>query len=209
MTSSRTGTKGVARADREAQIIEAATEVFGTDGYAAASLETIAEQVGVSKPMIYHYFGSKTGLFTACLHHNGAIIADEIERIAREDATGLDRGLRTLEGIFGVLEQQPLMWRLFFDATAPADDADIEAALTTYTDRITGLAEEGVSELMHLAGNDDPLDVSAMVTVWMSLVDSLVNWWLDHPGESAQAMTERSTRLILALYAPGVAQVPV
>ena len=73
---------------------------------------------------------------------------------------------------------------------------------------ITGLAQEGVSELMHLAGDDDPLDVSAMEAVWMSLVDSLVNWWLVHPGESAQAMTDRSTRLILALYAPGVAQSP-
>ncbi|HEX7740186.1 MAG TPA: TetR/AcrR family transcriptional regulator [Marmoricola sp.] len=208
MASSRTGTKGVARADREAQIVDAATEVFGTDGYATTSLETIAEQVGVSKPMIYHYFGSKTGLFTACLHHNGAIIADEIERIAREDATGLERGMRTLAGIFGILEEQPLMWRLFFDTTAPVDDEGIEAALATYTDRITGLAQEGVAELMHLAGNDDPLDVSAMVAVWMSLVDSLVNWWLEHPDESAHAMTERSARLILALYAPGVAQVP-
>lgn len=207
MASARTGTKGVARADREAQIIEAATAVFGRDGFAGTSVDVVAEGVGISKPLVYHYFGSKIGLFTACLHHNGAIIADEIERIAREDATGLERGLRTLAGIFGVLEQQPLMWRLFFDTTTPVDDG-IGAALATYTDRITGLAQEGVSELMHLAGDDDPLDVSAMVAVWMSLVDSLVNWWLDHPEESAQEMTDRSTRLILALYAPGVAQSP-
>jgi hypothetical protein len=33
----------------------------------------------------------------------------------------------------------------------------------------------------------------------MGLVNSLVTWWLDHPDESAEQMTQRCFRLIEAI----------
>jgi len=197
------GTKGVPRAEREAQIVTAATEVFGAQGFAATSVADVAARAGISKPLIYQYFGSKEGLFTACLRRAGAILADEIERIARGDAVGLERALRTLGGLFALLEPQPWIWRLFFDATVPAGEQGITAEIALYTDRITALADDGVRELMRLSGVDDPLDASALTTVWMSVVDSLVTWWLDHPAETAASMTARCVRLFgVVLGAP-------
>ena len=67
--------------------------------------------------------------------------------------------------------------------------------MATYTARITALAEEGVGELAALVGISDPLDVSALVRVWMSIFDALVGWWVDHPDQSAEAMTARCVRL--------------
>ena len=195
--AARTGTKGVPRADREDQILAVAAEEFGTLGFAGTSVATVAERAGISKPLVYAYFGSKEGLFSACLHRGGAILADEIERIARGDAVGLQRAMLTLQGIFGVLEPQPWIWRLFFDATAPREGV-IAEELAGYTRRITALAEDGVAELLHLVGDDDPLDASAMTAVWLSIVDALVTWWLDHPGESAEAMLDRCVRLMTA-----------
>jgi AcrR family transcriptional regulator len=189
------GTKGVPRAEREAQIVGAATEVFGAQGFAATSVADVAARAGISKPLIYQYFGSKEGLFTACLHRAGGMLADEIERIARGDAVGLERALRTLGGLFSLLEPQPWIWRLFFDPTVPATEQGISTEIALYTDRITALADEGVAELMGLSGVDDALDVSALSAVWMSVVDSLVTWWLDHPGETAASMTARCLRL--------------
>src|SRR4051794_26466639 len=55
------GTKGVPRAEREAQIVTAATEVFGAQGFAATSVADVAARAGISKPLIYQYFGSKEG----------------------------------------------------------------------------------------------------------------------------------------------------
>jgi AcrR family transcriptional regulator len=204
-STSRAGTKGVPRADREQQILLAACEVFGTEGFAATSVVAVAERAGISKPLIYQYFESKEGLFTAALHFGGAILADEIERIARTDIVGLERGLQTLRGIFATLSPQPWLWRLFFDPTAPTTGAAAEE-LAGYVSRITVLAEEGVAELMHLAGNDDPLDVSAMTAVWLSIVDALVTWWLDHLDQTADQMTERCARLFFAVAS---ADVPV
>jgi len=200
---SNAGTKGVPRAEREEQIVRVATEVFGTLGFAATSVSDVAERAGISKPLIYNYFGSKEGLFSACLHHAGAILAGELERVARGDAVGLDRALRTLEGLFTLLEPQPWIWRLFFDPTVPRGEEGIAAEIALYTERITALADQGVGEMLRLAGVDDPLDVAALTAVWLAVADSLVTWWLDHPDETPASMTDRCVRLFgVVLGAP-------
>jgi len=199
MARPNAGTKGVPRFDRESQILDVASEHFGSHGFAATSVAAIADGAGISKPLIYNYFGSKEGLFEACLDRGGALLADEIERIARGDAVGIERGLRTLGGMFALLEQQRYLWRLFFDPSAPST-GPIADSTRLYADRIGKLAKEGVAELMGLAGNDDALDISAMTSVWLGIVDSLMNWWVEHPEQTAEQMTQRCTRLITALF---------
>jgi len=199
MPRSNAGTKGVPRVDRETQILDVASEHFGTYGFAATSVAAIAERAGISKPLIYNYFGSKEGLYEACLVRGGSLVADEIERIARGDAVGLERGMRTLGGMFSLLEQRRHLWRLFFDTTAPTD-GPIAESVAQYADRIGRLAEEGVAELMGLAGNSDALDISAMTSVWLGVVDSLMNWWVEHPDETAEQMMQRCLRLLAAIY---------
>lgn len=199
MARPNAGTKGVPRLDRESQILEIASAQFGAEGFTATSVATIAEKAGISKPLIYNYFGSKEGLYEACLDRGGAIVAEEIERIARGDAVGIERGMQTLGGMFTLLEPQPYLWRLFFDPTAPTTGS-IADSVALYADRIGKLAEEGVAELMTLAGNTDELDISAMTSVWLGIVDSLMDWWLDHPGETAEQMIQRCMRLLDALF---------
>ncbi len=55
------------RAQREEQILAVAEEVFSTRGYQSATMEDVADRVGVTKPLIYEYFGSKEGLLGACV----------------------------------------------------------------------------------------------------------------------------------------------
>lgn len=185
--------------------MRAACEVFGTEGYAGTSVAAVAARAGISKPLVYQYFGSKEGLFSACLHHGGQILAGEIERVAAGDVVGLERALLTLDAVFRLLEPQPWVWRLFFDPGAPRE-GEIAEAVSGYTARITTLAVEGVGELLRLQGDEDPLDVDAMTKVWMSIFDALVTWWLDHPDVSPAEMTERCVRLFTAVTS---ADVPV
>ena len=198
MARSNAGTKGVPRLEREEQILSVASEIFAEESFAATNIQTVADRAGISKPLIYNYFSSKDGLFLACIERGGEIVAGEIERIANEDSVGIERGMRTLDGMFHVLEDQRHLWRLFYDRTAPTT-GPVAAAVTHYTERITKLADEGVAELMALSGVTDRLDVSAMTTVWMGIVDSLMRWWVDHPAESADDMTRRSGRLLAAI----------
>src|SRR6266545_370487 len=83
----------MSRADRERQMLAVAEQVFAERGYRAASMDDIAERVGVSKPMLYEYFGSKDGLMRATIAHNRAALlagaaageaAEEVEATRRQ-----------------------------------------------------------------------------------------------------------------------------
>ena len=56
------GAEDMPRADRERQMLAVAERVFAERGFRSASMDEIAELVGVTKPMLYAYFGSKDGL---------------------------------------------------------------------------------------------------------------------------------------------------
>jgi TetR/AcrR family transcriptional repressor of mexJK operon len=50
------------------RILEAAIELFLTEGYGATSVEAVATRAGVSKRTFYHRFDDKTALFAAVVH---------------------------------------------------------------------------------------------------------------------------------------------
>ncbi len=192
------GTKGVPRADREQEILRVASDAFGTHGFAATGVVDVARAAGISKPLVYSYFGSKEGLHAACLAEAGGLLAAEIERVARDGSAGVERGVRTLAAMFAVLDDRRHVWRLLRDRTAPRDGLTAEV-VAQYTARIEALAREGVLELLSEAGITDDLDVSAMVRTWLGIVDSFMDWWVAHPDQGAEEMTQRVTRLIAAL----------
>lgn len=61
------GTKRLPRAVREQQMLDAAVQMFSANGYHETSMDAIAAQADISKPMLYLYYGSKEELFGACL----------------------------------------------------------------------------------------------------------------------------------------------
>lgn len=200
MSSAAIGTKGVPRAEREAQIVAEATEEFAARGYAAASVADIAARAGISKPLIYQYFGSKDGLFLACLHSVATPLLDRLEEAwSHEDDSVLSR-VNTLGAIFTSLEPQRSAWRMLFDDTMPPDGPIADAAWS-YRARTLQVTASGSERFLRVRGLRDPLDVSALSAVWTGLVNSLVLWWLDQPEVSAAEMTTRCRRLMSAVLA--------
>jgi AcrR family transcriptional regulator len=53
----------------KANILEVATEVFSEMGFAGARVDRIAAKTNTSKRMMYYYFKSKEGLYSAVLHN--------------------------------------------------------------------------------------------------------------------------------------------
>src|ERR1700756_1262306 len=62
------GTKRLPRAVREQQMLDAAVQMFSVNGYHETSMDAIAAEAEISKPMLYLYYGSKEELFDACLN---------------------------------------------------------------------------------------------------------------------------------------------
>jgi AcrR family transcriptional regulator len=72
------GTKRLPRAVREQQMLHAAVQIFSVNGYHETSMDAIAAQAQISKPMLYLYYGSKEELFAACLDRELARFVDDV-----------------------------------------------------------------------------------------------------------------------------------
>jgi AcrR family transcriptional regulator len=76
-----------ARTDATQQrILDAATEVFSTRGYSAATMADIVDHSGASIGSIYHHFGAKKELFLAIYDRLSAEVELRIAEAARESA---------------------------------------------------------------------------------------------------------------------------
>ena len=71
------GTKRLPRAVREQQMLDAAVQMFSVNGYHETSMDAIAAEAEISKPMLYLYYGSKEELFGACLDRELARFVDD------------------------------------------------------------------------------------------------------------------------------------
>ncbi|MFA6939968.1 MAG: TetR/AcrR family transcriptional regulator [Clostridiaceae bacterium] len=64
--------------DKQNIIIDGALKTFGTNGYKKTSVSDIAAAAGISKAMVFHYFGTKKALYLYLVELCGNIIMNEI-----------------------------------------------------------------------------------------------------------------------------------
>lgn len=140
------------RAEREAQILAVAEEVFADLGYQATTMDEIAERVGVTKPLIYDYFGSKDGLLIACVDRARTQLAETTQEALQRLPAGapVDEVLRCgIAAFFGFIDEHDLAFRLLHQESAAAvsTERDVEriraqqgAVIVGFLRRSPGLA---------------------------------------------------------------------
>ncbi|MFG6192742.1 TetR/AcrR family transcriptional regulator [Nonomuraea sp. JJY05] len=66
------------RQDTRQKVFRAAVELIAEHGYAATTVDAIAERAGVAKGTVFYNFGSKEGLFEALLEHSINLLAEAL-----------------------------------------------------------------------------------------------------------------------------------
>jgi AcrR family transcriptional regulator len=101
---------------RRPQILDAALELFLEHGYDGTSMQAVADQAGVTKPVVYACYSSKDSLFRALLAREENRILTEIQA-AFEGAELSDPESTLIEGYTGFLRavaSSPEVYRLIF-----------------------------------------------------------------------------------------------
>ena len=103
---------------RRTQIIEAAARLFEDRDPAEVPFEEIADAAGVSRALVYNYFGDRGGLLAAVyLHHFDAVNA-KLRNAASDDATPSDRVRAIVDAYLEFAAEHPGAWRLLRVARA-------------------------------------------------------------------------------------------
>ncbi|MFK4087860.1 TetR/AcrR family transcriptional regulator [Kribbella sp. NPDC020789] len=103
------------RAAREREILAAAERIFGDRGYQGTSMDDVAAAVGVSKPLIYQYYGSKDGLFLACLARLRANLLETVSDAVLAATDAEDALYAGFVAWFQFLDDHPQAWSVLID----------------------------------------------------------------------------------------------
>lgn len=87
------------------KVLEAAQRQLSTVGYAATTLRSIAEEVGITS--LYHYFPSKSELVTTLLNEAAEYTFSRIEHVAELDAPIVDKLVMLLRAEEAIFNERP------------------------------------------------------------------------------------------------------
>ena len=137
------------RAEREAEILEAARTVFAEQGYAAAAVAEVAARAGVVEGTVYAYFDSKRALLIAVMKQFYEELISETER-GLDTVRGTENRLRfVIRHHLDTFARELGLCRLIVSEARP-DVALYDEAILDLNRRYTGLAlrvlEEGVRD---------------------------------------------------------------
>jgi AcrR family transcriptional regulator len=181
----------VPRALRERQLVGLGEALFAERGFAKASMDELARRAGVTKPVIYELFGSKEGLFRACLEGLALRLAAEIADAARAEE---DPEARLRAGGLAFLRfaaDNRVAYELLYEGRF--SDAAVtvrrrQAALIL--ELMREIAPEGV----------DPRELEVAASAVNSAYEGVAHWMWDHPDVPVEELAD----WIVGLLLPGL-----
>jgi AcrR family transcriptional regulator len=104
------------KAQRREQLMDTARAVFVVQGYHAASMDEIAEQAGVSKPLLYQHFPSKLDLYLAILDSGIEHLLDTSDASLKNITDNKQRVHATIRSYVEFVDDPAGAYRLVFES---------------------------------------------------------------------------------------------
>ena len=168
-------------------MLDAGERIFGARGFRSASMDEIAEASGITKALLYQYFGSKEGLYEACLERGRARLFEQLQAVAEKAASPVERLRAVVAAYFDYIEEhRGSAWLLYADASMDAvnemrrRNAEVIAALIEGD--VGGADGDGAArrEDMELLGH-----------LIVGSGEQVARWWLEHPELSKKDVVAR------------------
>lgn len=144
------------------QLLRAARAAFAEGGLEGARVDDIARRAGINKQLVYHYFGSKDGLYTAVLEEVYREIRAQEAALALDTLPAEEAMRKLIEFSFDYLAKSPDFVRILADENAHRgrhlQHAEVEAMNRPIIELMRKTIDRGVEEGVFRRGLD-PLHV--------------------------------------------------
>ena len=188
---------------RRRQILEAAEEVFGRDGYWGARTEEVARRVGVTQPALYRHFASKRELFLAAVSLRQEEMNAAIGAAIASGDSALDKLRRVSSAAIDMAHRYPHMARLRLQVSAvAATDDELRPLVCGTVDLMLHVHTTLLGEAMangEIRGDIDPSKAAASFTAQAFLM--YLGLSLEHEGaapDRSRAVFEQQLALLSA-----------
>ncbi|MEE1802186.1 MULTISPECIES: TetR/AcrR family transcriptional regulator [unclassified Streptomyces] len=185
-------------AERREQILQAAYEAVDEHGE-RASLQDIADRVGVTQPALTYYFPTRDALLLAVLERRD-VLGKELAKDSRAGTHTIDAVVATTRHT----TEHPGLAKLYVTLSAAATDP-ASPAHRYFAERYRGLAAETTRdvEAQQRAGavrDDEP--AAHVARMLLAVLDGLQIQWMHDPSVDIAAIAESFTRVLTAAAGP-------
>ena len=154
-------------------MLDTARALFAAHGYAAVTMDEVAAAVGVTKPLLYNYFGNKEQLFLACMKPAAdALVASTWSRPCRTRRDAAEALRDGIHAFFAFLDSDGDAWRVLHDETLPGGRRDRGARRRSTATRMEALVTAALQERTESRAVE-PLSVAIF-----GAAEALGRWWL-------------------------------
>ncbi|TDL54035.1 TetR family transcriptional regulator [Paenibacillus dendritiformis] len=181
------GTRDAERTKPETRqrILDSARHIFAEHGYAAANLDSIAAESGLTKGAVYWHFSSKQDLFFGLLQSElermQALLPREARQLTDMTSHPTDAAARMLRSRFPAQGSDTGSAYLFFEFLTATRDSEVKQQLQAAYARIWELAEAQITQLQEsgIIGSDvQPEELAIMI---QSLIHGMMVSWIIDP----------------------------
>jgi AcrR family transcriptional regulator len=164
------------------KILDAGREIFGRQGFEATSIAEIGARAGIAKSVLYHYFGSKTGLYRAIVQHDGQALTAAVAAAVPPPGAQGPRLRPGVDAFLRFLSEHPDTWKLM------TRDPPADPALRLLHEQIEQAVRSTLSGL--LAQPEKLKDKPDLVDLVSVAVRTYAVWWQDHPEIPREEVVE-------------------
>lgn len=201
MTAETVRAARLPKAERRAQLLEAALEVFSADGYHSAGMDQIAERAGVTKPVLYQHFPSKLDLYLALLDSAISELLTATNAAIASTSDNKQRVRATLDAYFGFIDARKSGFRLVFES-----DLMNEAAVRERVEKAESAIAESIARVI---ATDTGLREDQALLLGSGLQGTMeisARRWVRDPGEITR---EEAAELVATLCWRGIGGFPL
>ncbi|MCT7658262.1 TetR/AcrR family transcriptional regulator [Mycobacterium deserti] len=182
------------RAERRAQLIEAAFRLFGDGGEAAVSVRSVCRECGFNTRYFYESFGDTDDLLGAVYDEVSGQLGEAVSAAMGRAADTLQARTRAgIAAVLGFSSQDPRRGRVLFT------DARANTVLTARRAATQDLLREGVlTEGWRLNPGSDPVAAQVGAAMYTGAMAELAQEWLaGRLGTDLDAVVDYAVRMVL------------
>ena len=131
--------------EKQDRMINAALKIFAVNGYQKASTDDIVKEAGISKGLLFHYFGSKAGVYTFMYEYSSRFMTMELERAVSLREKDLFLLLKQMEEAKSVLLANYPYMQKFLLTHIDLKDEEIKKSVAPYVDKVPQIMGEVMS----------------------------------------------------------------
>jgi AcrR family transcriptional regulator len=108
--------------ERRAQLLAVARRVFGKGGFHGVSMDDVAKEAGVTKPILYDHFNSKEELYIALLDADASSLEERVRSALQAPTGNRQRIQQSFQAYFDFVDEHAGGFRLFMQETMGGEE---------------------------------------------------------------------------------------